>query len=775
MSISVKSTIVKVPMIPLRGIIAFPGSTIHFEIGRKASISALNNAMDKDQLIFLVAQKDIRIEDPNEEDIYEIGCVARIRQVLKLSEKSIKVVADGLYRAKHISVIKGPFAYSNITRIDDSYTRHTDKYTEAMLRKIREGFEQYALLLPTGVSTDVMMNVATTDDISELCDYIAANMPAPIDDRQYVLEQADPYQRAKVLLKLISKECSLLKIDNKISENVRVQIDDNQREYYLKEQIKAINEELYGDAFDENDIYFEKIMSLDASEQVKEKLTGEVNKLLKMPQGSQEASVVKNYLEECLLLPWNKFTSISNNLNRSKKILDRDFYGMKKVKERILETLAVYSLAPEISGQIICLYGPPGVGKTSIAKTIAECMGRNYVRISLGGINDEAEIRGHRKTYIGAMPGKIISAIKQAKSSNPLILLDEIDKLGSNYKGDPAAALLEVLDSEQNNSFTDHYIDLPFDLSKAVFITTANSLDTIPPALRDRLEIIELSSYTREEKFNIAKKHLIKKQLKRHGLTNSNCKITDSALYDVIDFYTREAGVRTLERTIATLCRKAAKLIVENGSVTVKINEKTVKEMLGRHRYLPEVIPENNEVGVINGLAWTSVGGELMQIEVSAIPGTGKLELTGSLGDVMKESAHAALTYVRARAQNLGIAPDFYKTTDIHIHATESAVPKDGPSAGVTMTTALVSALTEKPVRRDIAMTGEISIRGRVLPIGGLREKSIAAYRSGVKTVFIPKENLADLEDVDQAVKDKLEFVPVSHQDEILSKALINR
>ncbi|MBE6729889.1 MAG: AAA family ATPase, partial [Ruminococcaceae bacterium] len=505
MSISVKSTIVKVPMIPLRGIIAFPGSTIHFEIGRKASISALNNAMDKDQLIFLVAQKDIRIEDPNEEDIYEIGCVARIRQVLKLSEKSIKVVADGLYRAKHISVIKGPFAYSNITRIDDSYTRHTDKYTEAMLRKIREGFEQYALLLPTGVSTDVMMNVATTDDISELCDYIAANMPAPIDDRQYVLEQADPYQRAKVLLKLISKECSLLKIDNKISENVRVQIDDNQREYYLKEQIKAINEELYGDAFDENDIYFEKIMSLDASEQVKEKLTGEVNKLLKMPQGSQEASVVKNYLEECLLLPWNKFTSISNNLNRSKKILDRDFYGMKKVKERILETLAVYSLAPEISGQIICLYGPPGVGKTSIAKTIAECMGRNYVRISLGGINDEAEIRGHRKTYIGAMPGKIISAIKQAKSSNPLILLDEIDKLGSNYKGDPAAALLEVLDSEQNNSFTDHYIDLPFDLSKAVFITTANSLDTIPPALRDRLEIIELSSYTREEKFNIAK------------------------------------------------------------------------------------------------------------------------------------------------------------------------------------------------------------------------------------------------------------------------------
>ena len=773
MSISVNTPTITVPIIPLRGLIAFPESTIHFEVGRKSSISALNTAMDKDQLLFLVAQKDMRLEEPDENELYEIGCVARIRQVLKLSEKSIKVVAEGLYRAKRVAVRKGPFSFAQVKRIDDTYKHHTEKYTEALVRKIREGFEQYALLLTVGISTDIMMNVATIDDISQLSDYVAANMPAPVDDRQYVLEQLDPHIRAKVLLKLISKECSLLKIDNRISENVRVQIDDNQREYYLKEQIKAINEELYGEAYDETDGYFEKITKLNASDIVKEKLNNEVNKLLKMPQGSQESAIVRNYLDECLSLPWNTFTETSSDIKKSAKILDRDFYGMKKVKERILEMLSVYSLVSDISGQIICLYGPPGVGKTSIAKTIAECMGRNFARISLGGINDEAEIRGHRKTYIGAMPGKIISAVKQAKSNNALILLDEIDKLCSNYKGDPASALLEVLDGEQNSTFTDHYIDLPFDLSKTVFITTANSLDTIPPALRDRLEIIELSSYTREEKFNIAKKHLLKKQIKRHGLSTSKFKITDKAIYDVIDFYTREAGVRTLERILATLCRKTAKEIVENSADCVKIDSKKVIEMLGRHRYRPEAISKENEVGVINGLAWTSVGGELMQIEVSAIPGSGKLELTGSLGDVMKESAHAALTYVRSKADNLGIAPDFYKTTDIHIHATESAIPKDGPSAGVTMTTALVSALTDKPVRRDIAMTGEISIRGRVLPIGGLREKSIAAYRSGVKTVFIPKDNLADLEDVDQIVKDNLEFVPVTHQDEILDKALI--
>lgn len=765
---------IKLPMIAMRGIVAFPGMPTHFEAGRKSSIVALNTAMDKDQLIFLVTQKDIREEDPDTAQLYEIGCVARIRQFLKLNDKSIKVLAEGLYRAKTVNIISnGSLNFAEIQRLDDAYTHHSANYTEAIIRKIKDEFEGYSLLLPGGVSSDIMINAAENDDLSELCDYVASNIPAPYDDRQFILEQTNPYTRAKMLLKLLSKESSLLKIDNKISQAVKVQIDNNQREYYLKEQIKAINEELYGDVSDNGDEYIEKINKLNSSNEVKEKLMNEVSKLQKMPHGSQESAVIRNYLDECLSLPFNKFTATKSDIKRSAKILDRDFYGMNRVKERILEMLSVYSLVTDISGQIICLYGPPGVGKTSIAKTIAECMGRNYARISLGGVSDEAEIRGHRKTYIGAMPGKIISAVKQAKSSNALILLDEIDKLGSDYKGDPSSALLEVLDSEQNTSFTDHYIDLPFDLSKTVFITTANSLDTIPAPLRDRLEIVELSSYTREEKFNIAKKHLVKKQLKRHGLTPAMCKITDKAIYELIDFYTREAGVRNLERKIASLCRKSAKEIVENGVISVKIGPDKVKEMLGRHKYHPEIIPEDNEVGVINGLAWTSVGGEIMQIEVSAVPGSGKLELTGSLGEVMKESAHAALTYVRSRADKLGIDPTFYKTRDIHIHATESAIPKDGPSAGVTMTTALVSALTDRPIRRDIAMTGEISIRGRVLPIGGLREKSIAAYRGGVKTVFIPMDNLADLEDVDKVVRDNLEFIPVRYQDEIIDKALI--
>lgn len=764
----------KLPVVALRGLVAFPALPIHFEAGRKSSIMALSSAMDKDQLVFLVTQKDIRDEEPDGDRLYNIGCVARIRQFLKVNDKSIKVLAEGLYRAKLIRYVNtGKVNYAEIERVDEVYTKHSNAYKEAIIRKVKDEFERYSMILPGGISNDILLQAAANDEIAGLTDFIACSIPAPFDDRQFILEQLNPYTRAKMLLKLLSKEISLQKIDNKISEAVKVQIDDNQREYYLKEQIKAINEELYGDISEESDEYFEKIQKLDANETVKEKLMTEAIKLQKMPHGSQEAVVVRNYIDECLSLPWNIQTQTKNDIARSSKILDRDFYGMPKVKERILEMLSVYSLVDDINGQIICLYGPPGVGKTSIGKTIAECMGRNFARISLGGISDEAEIRGHRKTYLGSMPGKIISAIKQAKSNNALILLDEIDKLGSNYKGDPSSALLEVLDSEQNNTFVDHYIDLPFDLSKTVFITTANSLDTIPAPLRDRLEIIELSSYTREEKFNIAKKHLIKKQLKRHGLTSSICKITDKAIYDLIDFYTREAGVRNLERNIASLCRKVAKEIVESKSISVKITSEKVMEMLGRHKFKPENIPDNDEIGVINGLAWTSVGGELMQIEVSTVPGTGKLELTGSLGDVMKESARAALTYVRSRADKLGIDPGFYKNQDIHIHATESAIPKDGPSAGVTMTTALISALTDRPIRRDIAMTGEISIRGRVLPIGGLREKSIAAYRSGVKTVFIPKDNLPDLEDVDQIVKDSLEFIPVCYEDEIIDKALI--
>ncbi len=762
------------PMIILRGAVAFPKSPFHFEAGRKFTVNAINTAMDTGKLIFLVSQKDIRTEDPNVNEIYTIGCVARISQILKLSENNIKVLVEGLYRAKRLtSRNNGKMWVSDVIEVEDILPRQSQKYKEALTRKIRNEFERYTSMLPMPISDEIKLNVASCDDIGLLSDFTAANVPAPVDDKQYVLEQANPVNRGKILLKLLEKECELLKIDNIISENVKHQMDENQREYYLREQIKAINSELYGEFDYEDESYYERISMLNVDDSIKQKLIGEVNKLIKMPQGSQEATVVRSYLDACINLPWNVFTNAKIDIKHAEKILERDFYGMKTVKERILEMLSVYKLAPDTSGQIICLVGPPGVGKTSIGKTIAECMGRKYARISLGGVSDEAEIRGHRKTYIGAMPGKIISAITNAKTSDPLILLDEIDKLGHDYKGDPAAALLEVLDGEQNSAFSDHYIDLPYDLSKAVFITTANTTDTIPPALKDRLEIIELSSYTREEKFSIAKRHLIKKQLAKHGLTAKLCKITDKAIYDLIDFYTREAGVRNLERTIGKLCRKVAKQIVDGTATSVAVKSEDVIKLLGVHRYRPESINQENEIGVINGLAWTSVGGEIMQIEAAAVDGTGKLILTGSLGDVMKESAEAAVTYVRSRSEKLGINPNFYKEKDIHIHATEAAIPKDGPSAGITMTTALVSALTGRPVKRDIAMTGEITIRGRVLPIGGLKEKSIAAYRGGVKTVIIPFENLPDLTNIDENVKNNIEFVAVKNEDEVLDRALI--
>ncbi len=619
-----------------------------------------------------------------------------------------------------------------------------------------------------------MMTVDNATDVGYISDFIAFNIPAPFDDKQYILEQISPVNRAKILYELLVKEREIGEIDKKISEKTRAAIDENQREYYLREQIRVISSELYGDeAADEINDYYSKIENLSADDSVKQNLARHVAKLSKMPQGSHEGTVERGYLDTCLELPWNAFSTVTADIKRAAKILDRDIYGMKKVKERILELLSVYVLNPDVKGQIICLVGPPAVGKTSIGKTIAECMGRRFARISLGGVHDEAEIRGHRKTYIGAMPGKIINAIKQAGSGNPLILLDEIDKLGSDYKGDPASALLEVLDPEQNSTFVDHFVEMPFDLSRTVFIATANNMSTIPAPLLDRMEVIELSSYTREEKFNIAKKHLTAKQLERHGIAKNQLKITDSAIYSLIDFYTREAGVRKLERSIASLCRKSAKILASGEAERVTVRDSDVVKMLGRHRYKPEVILANNEVGIINGLAWTSVGGEIMQLEIATMPGTGKIELTGSLGDVMKESARAAVSFVRANASKYGIDAEFYKNTDIHIHATEAAVPKDGPSAGVTITTGLISALTNKPIARDVAMTGEVTIRGRVLPIGGLKEKSMAAYTGGVKTVFIPKENIPDLEDVDERVKENIEFVPVSFVDEIISRAII--
>ncbi len=774
MAIEEKQLMGTYPVLCLRGLVAFPKMMLTLDVGRKKSVKALSYAMDKNEPVYLVTQKDMAVEEPKREDLYPIGCICKVRQVLKMPDGGAKVLVEGLYRARHLTFAEnGEYYISTVERIIDKPIKNRQIYLESVIRKIRTEFEKYLAVAPH-VAPDIVMTVATNDDISFLPDFIAFNIPAPFDDKQFVLEQINPVSRAKVTLQLISKEREITEIDNKISSTTKTHLDESQKEYYLKEQIKVINDELYGDGgADEIDKYYDSLSKLKAADSVKEKIKLEIGKLAKMPQGAHESTLQRNFLDLALSLPWSVGTPKKVDIKRAEKILDRDFYGLKKVKERILEMLSVYALSPDIKGQIICLAGPPGVGKTSIGKTIAECMGRKYARISLGGMHDEAEIRGHRKTYIGAMPGRIINALKNTGEADSLILLDEIDKLGNDYKGDPASALLEVLDPEQNCAFCDNFLEIPFDLSHAVFITTANSIDTIPAPLLDRMEVISVEGYTREEKFNIAKKHLVPRQLSSHALSASTCKITDGAIYGIIDFYTREAGVRKMERTIGSLCGKAARKIASGECAKVTIKETDLETLLGHKKYRPEIIPENNEVGIINGLAWTAVGGEIMQIETAAMVGTGKIEITGSLGDVMQESARAAVTYTRANAEKYGIDGEFYKNRDIHIQATEGAVPKDGPSAGVTMVTALISALTNREIRRDIAMTGEITIRGRVLPIGGLKEKSMAAYRGGVKTVFIPKDNVADLDEVDETVKANVRFVPVSHVDEIIDAALL--
>lgn len=772
MSTVVENKIEIMPVLALRGLVVFPGTVLSFDVARKKSVAAVKYAAEHGGLLYAAAQREVFVEDPKEEDLYPIGCVVRVRQVLKISDNTVKVLVDGLYRAKAGAVSFGAFLSAGITRLEDKPIKNRPVYLESLIRRIRTQFEKYVEVY-SNMAPDVVMQVAVSDDVGKLADFIASSVPAPYDDKQYILEQTDPVRRAKILIEMLDKEREIGEIDRRIGKKTKAAIDENQREYYLREQIKAISSELYGDdTADEIDEYHMKVEALNADSSVKEALHKEVNKLAKMPGGAHEGTVVRGYLDTCLELPWNNYTKVSADIKRAAKILDRDIYGMNKVKERILEMLSVYALAPDIKGQIICLAGPPGVGKTSIGKTVAECMGRKFARISLGGVHDEAEIRGHRKTYIGAMPGKIIDAVRRAGSGNPLILLDEVDKLGSDYKGDPSSALLEVLDPEQNGTFTDNFIEIPYDLSHTVFIATANDLSTVPAPLLDRMEVIEIPSYTREEKLNIAKYHLVRKQEQRHGLNGRTFKITDGAIYSLIDFYTREAGVRRLERTIAALCRKSAKLIAEGSEKRVTVNAETVEKMLGHKRYKPEQILSRDEVGIINGLAWTSVGGEIMQLEVAVMEGTGKIELTGSLGDVMKESAMAAVSYVRSNAERFNIDTEFYKKLDIHIHATEAAVPKDGPSAGVAITTGFVSALTGRAVKRDVAMTGEVTIRGRVLPIGGLREKSMAAYTGGVKTVFIPADNVADLEDVDDIVKQNVSFIPVSFVDEIIEKAL---
>lgn len=760
----------EMPMIALRGLVIFPSVQLHFDVGRPKSLAAINEAMSRDRLVFLAAQKDLENEDPEPDGIYEVGCVTRIKQIIRLPGDGLRVVAEGLFKAKRTNVISSDPIYLVETDIlNDKIGRGSAMLRSALLRTLKDDFEKYAAE-NRKISPDVILHVASNEDFWAISEYIAANVPFTYETKQKVLEETNPLKRLEYVIAQLKSETELLKLEHEIERKVHESMDENQRDYFLREQMKVISEELGEEENPEEEAeeYRKKISGLCACDLVKERLFKEVNRLLKMPSGSHEATVVRGYLDTCLELPWGIKTEEKHDIKAAKKQLDKDHFGLEKVKERIIEMLAARALAPDIKGQIICLVGPPGVGKTSIARSIAACMGRKYARISLGGVRDESDIRGHRKTYIGSMPGRIIEAVKQSKSQNPLILMDEIDKLGSDFRGDPSSALLEALDPEQNVEFHDHFIEIPFDLSDVFFIVTANSTDTIPAPLLDRMEVISLPGYTREEKFSIAKKHLLKKQLARHGLTSKTCKISNDAIYCLIDNYTREAGVRNLERNLAALCRKAAAKIVGDGMSCVSIRQSNIKDFLGNYKFKPEIYTDKNQVGVVNGLAWTSVGGELLQIEAAALPGSGKVILTGSLGDVMKESATAAISYIRSRSEIFNIPEKFYKDMDIHIHAPQGAVPKDGPSAGITMTVALLSALSNTPVKGNVAMTGEISLTGRVMAIGGLKEKTMAAYKHNMKTVIIPSENLPDLDEIDAKVKESLNFVDVSVIDGVL-------
>ncbi|MBE6907430.1 MAG: endopeptidase La [Ruminococcaceae bacterium] len=767
----------KMPMLVLRGLVLFPQMVLHFDVGRDKSILALNQVMSGDRKIFLVAQKNIRDDDPRADALYKVGVVAQVKQIVKSQGGTWRVLVEGMYRAKLLEVVgETPYFEGVVVPFPLKNSRNLKSaMCDALMRTIKDLFEEYCYLTPR-MPRDLVVNALVSEDPIHLAEYIAGNMQMEVEDKQAILSQSDPLKRLELLANVLESENEILSLEADIQEKVKGQIDKNQREYYLREQLKAISGELgEDDPQEENQDYSEKIKKLKLEEETAQKLLKEVDKLSRLPSNSNEAGVIRGYLDTVLDLPWNKKTVDKIDLKKAKALLDKEHYGMVKVKERMLELLAVRKLAPEIKGQIICLVGPPGVGKTSIARSIAKSLGRKYVRLSLGGVRDESDIRGHRKTYIGSMPGRIINAVKLSGSSNPLMLLDEVDKLGSDYRGDPSAALLEVLDSEQNHAFRDHFIEVPFDLSDVLFIATANTLDTIPAPLLDRMEIIPLSSYTREEKFQIGRTYLLPKQMKRHGLTAAKVKVSDDAIYALLDNYTREAGVRNLERELASLLRKAAKRIVAGETKKVVITNDNIVEFLGPRKFKPEQIQSYDEVGLVNGLAWTTVGGEMLQVEAAVLDGNGKIELTGSLGDVMKESAHAAISYIRAHWDKYGLEHDFYKTRDVHIHVPEGAVPKDGPSAGVTICTALVSALSGVPVHRDVAMTGEITLRGRVLPIGGLKEKSMAAYRAGIKTVVIPAENEPDLAEIDPVVREHIDFITADKIDSVLNIALAGK
>ena len=760
--------------VAMRGLVAFPKMVMHFDVSRDKSVKAIERALKDGGKLFLVTQHEAYVDDPKASDLYKVGVVVDIKQVLKLPDNIMKVLVEGVYKANLVRLIDDGDALRAEVKRTPTYSRTKvdEVEAEALMRSVKDIFERYSSFFPR-MPKELLTSVMTQDSPVKLFETVTFNCSLNYRDKQTLLEESNIINKLSVLFACLTSEVEILELENLINEQTKNSIDKGQREYYLREQMRIIQEQLGEDDGDDAYAYINDIMELKADEKVKEKLMKEADKLTKLPPSSQEAFVIKNYLDTILDLPWGKYTKAKLSMPKAEAVLEKDHYGLKKVKERILEFLAVHMLNPEIKGQIICLAGPPGIGKTSIAKSVAKAMGRNYASVSLGGVRDEADIRGHRKTYVGAMPGRVITAISQAGSMNPLILFDEIDKLCSDIKGDPSSAMLEVLDSEQNNAFRDHFIEVPFDLSKAVFITTANDVSAIPGPLRDRMEIIELPSYTAVEKFHIAKEHLVPKQLKEHGLKARQLKITDDAINDIIQFYTKEAGVRTLERKIASICRKTARMIASEEVKRVTVKRDDLHEFLGVKKYLEDISSKKDQVGVVNGLAWTSVGGVLMPLEVLVMKGTGKIEVTGSLGDVMKESAKIAVSYVRSVADKYGIDQEFYKNNDIHIHAPEGAVPKDGPSAGVTMTTALVSALSGSPVRSDVAMTGEITLHGNVLPIGGLREKTMAAYKAEIKKVVIPKANVPDLEEVDEAVKSAIEFIPCDNLKNVLDTALI--
>ncbi|MCY7856164.1 MULTISPECIES: endopeptidase La [Bacillus] len=762
-----------IPLLPLRGLLVYPTMVLHLDVGREKSVQALEQSMMNDHMIFLATQRDISIDEPDEEEIFPFGTYTKIKQMLKLPNGTIRVLVEGIQRARIIEY-NDMDDYTSVTieRIDEDTEK--DVEDEALMRTLLDHFDQY-IKISKKISAETFAAVTDIEEPGRMADIVASHLPLKLKDKQEVLETIDVKARLNKVIDLIHNEKEVLEIEKKIGQRVKRSMERTQKEYYLREQMKAIQKELGDKEGKTGEVQklTDKIEEAGMPDHVKETAFRELNRYEKIPSSSAESSVIRNYIEWLISLPWNDATEDRLDINLASKILDEEHHGLEKVKERVLEYLAVQKLTRSLKGPILCLAGPPGVGKTSLAKSIAKSLGRKFVRISLGGVRDESEIRGHRRTYVGAMPGRIIQGMKKAGKINPVFLLDEIDKMASDFRGDPASAMLEVLDPEQNHTFSDHYIEETFDLSKVLFIATANNLATIPGPLRDRMEIITIAGYTEVEKVEIVKDHLLPKQLKEHGLKKSNLQIRDQAVLDVIRYYTREAGVRSLERQIAAICRKAAKLIVSGERKRITVTEKNLEDYLGKRIFRYGQAELDDQIGVVTGLAYTAAGGDTLSIEVSLSPGKGKLILTGKLGDVMRESAQAAFSYVRSKAEELKISPDFHEKHDIHIHVPEGAVPKDGPSAGITMATALVSALTGRPVSRDVGMTGEITLRGRVLPIGGLKEKTLAAHRAGLKTVIMPKDNEKDIEDIPKSVREGLTFVPVAHLDEVLQHALV--